>query len=279
MDAYQSFAGVYDQFMDNVPYDGWSDRIHRILLSYGIDSGLVLDLGCGTGQMTRRLRNMGYDMIGVDGSPDMLQIALEKEEDVPLTAGDPGGETPQGDAAARKQGPAPRILYLEQDIRAFELYGTVRAVISVCDCLNYLGSAEDLLQVFRLAENYLDPGGVLVFDMNTEHYYSQVLGQNTYADVRDECSVIWENDNDPEQKEHEYDLTIFLRRESGLYERSQETHIEKAYSPGTVKSLAEQAGLIFEGVYDGYTERKLSGESDRMVFVFRESDRKLRQGR
>ena len=201
--------------------------------------------------MTRRLRDMGYDMIGVDGSEDMLEIALEKED------------------------PSSRILYLEQDMRAFELYGTVRAVISACDCLNYLQSEADLETVFRLVENYLDPGGVFVFDMNTEHYYAQVLGQNTFADVRDECSMIWENDYDPEEGVNEYDLTIFTRQKNGLYRRDQETHIEKAYPFEKVKELAEKAGLIFEEAFDGYSDRKLASESDRMLLIFRESDRKL----
>ena len=251
MAMYESFAQVYDKFMDNVPYDSWAWQLCRILSRYGIDDGLVLDLGCGTGQMTRRLRDRGYDMIGVDGSEDMLQVAMEHEQ--------AGGD----------------ILYLLQDMRAFELYGTVRAVCSCCDCLNYLESEEDLLRVFRLVENYLDPGGIFVFDMNTAYYYEHELAQNVFADVREECTLIWENDYHPDLRENEYDLTIFARIENGLYQRTSETHVEKAYPMETVKRLAEEAGLIFQAAFDGYSERPLAPDSSRMLLVFRESGRKL----
>ena len=251
MAMYESFAQVYDKFMDNVPYDSWSRQLCRILSRYGIDDGLVLDLGCGTGQMTRRLRDRGYDMIGVDGSEDMLQVAMEHEQG-------------RGD-----------ILYLLQDMRAFELYGTVRAVCSCCDCLNYLESEEDLLTVFKLVENYLDPGGIFVFDMNTAYYYEHELAQNVFADVREECTLIWENDYHPDLCENEYDLTIFARLENGLYQRTSETHVERAYPMETVKRLAEEAGLIFQAAFDGYSERPLAPDSSRMLLVFRESGRKL----
>ncbi len=263
MAVYESFARVYDRFMDNVPYDEWAARLHEIFLKRGIDSGLVLDLGCGTGQMTRRFRDFGYDMIGVDGSEDMLEIALEKEH----LPSDPAEDQPEKET----EGDSCPILYLLQDMREFELYGTVRGIYSCCDCLNYLDTKEDLEKVFRLAENYLDPGGIFVFDMNTASYYEDELGQNTFADVRDECSIIWENDYDPDTMENEYDLTIFVRNPDGLYERTQETHLEKAYSFQTVRSLAEKAGLIFDSAFDGYGSGKLNRGSSRMLLIFRKS--------
>ena len=127
MESYTSFAEVYDQFMDNVPYEAWADFLQEILQKEGIRDGLVLDLGCGTGSMTEALAARGYDMIGVDNSEEMLEIAMEKRVE---TGHD--------------------ILYLQQDMQAFELYGTVRAVISVCDCVNYLTDPEELEEVFRL---------------------------------------------------------------------------------------------------------------------------------
>ena len=144
MEAYTSFASVYDTFMDNVPYGEWGRYIQGMLCKYGVKDGIVLDLGCGTGTMTEILAGYGYDMIGVDNSCDMLEIAEEKKE---------------------KSGHD--ILYLMQDMREFELYGTVRAVVSVCDSVNYILEEEDLLEVFSLVNNYLDPGGMFIFDMNT----------------------------------------------------------------------------------------------------------------
>ena len=144
MEAYTSFARVYDTFMDNVPYKEWADYLGKILKEYGIDDGLVLDLGCGTGSMTEMLASSGYDMIGVDNSEEMLGEAMEKRAES-------GHE----------------ILYLEQDMREFELYGTVRAIVSVCDCMNYITEEDDLFTVFKLVNNYLDPDGIFIFDMNT----------------------------------------------------------------------------------------------------------------
>ena len=131
MEAYTSFAKVYDMFMDNVPYEEWCSHLCGMLREDGIENGLILDLGCGTGSLTELLAGEGYDCIGVDLSADMLEIAMEKREQ--------SGHD---------------ILYLEQDMREFELYGTVRAVICVCDSLNYIMEEEDLLQVFRLVNNY-----------------------------------------------------------------------------------------------------------------------------
>lgn len=143
MGSYESFARVYDLFMDNIPYDEWCSYLIELLKEYGIEDGLVLELGCGTGNVTERLFNAGYDMIGVDNSMDMLEIAMEKKEE------------------NKKD-----ILYLLQDMREFELYGTVRAVVSICDSMNYILDYGELVQVFSLVNNYLDPGGIFIFDLN-----------------------------------------------------------------------------------------------------------------
>ena len=177
MEAYGEFARVYDLFMDNIDYEEWADYIQKHLEEQGIRDGLVLELGCGTGTMTGLLAQKGYDMIGVDNSEEMLAEAMEKKME--------SGQD---------------ILYLLQDMQEFELYGTVRAVVSVCDSLNYLTEKEDLLQVFRLVNNYLDPGGVFLFDMNTIHKYRDILGDTTIAENRDEGSFIWDNTFDEENR-------------------------------------------------------------------------------
>ena len=196
MEAYTSFARVYDIFMDNVPYKEWADYLGKILKEYGIDDGLVLDLGCGTGSMTEMLASSGYDMIGVDNAEEMLEIAMEKKVE--------SGHD---------------ILYLLQDMREFELYGTVRAVISACDSVNYITDDEDLTEVFRLVNNYLDPEGLFVFDFNTEYKYREILGEQTIAEDREECSFIWDNYYDEDERINEYELTLFVRDEEQPYKR------------------------------------------------------------
>lgn len=263
---YESFAQVYDTFMDNVPYDEWADFLVRRLKEDGAEDGLVLDLGCGTGQMTSRLADAGYDMIGVDSSVDMLQIARERESSRPGPSGnESSGNEPSQDAPQWHD-----ILYLLQDIRAFELYGTVRAVISTCDTLNYITDREDLLTVFRLVNNYLDPGGLFLFDMNTVTHYRELCADNTFAESRDDCSFIWENEFDPDTGINEYDLTLFLRRENGLYERFFETHREKAWEMEEVRALLEEAGMEFIGAQEAYTGGAVSSDTCRVLICARE---------
>lgn len=247
MAVYGEFADVYDLFMDNVDYPAWSRYLVGLLKKYGISDGLILDLGCGTGTMTELLADAGYDMIGVDSSVDMLQEALKKR-----------------DASGHD------ILYLEQDMRSFELYGTVRAVVSVCDCLNYMTEPEDLLAVFRLVNNYLDPGGMFIFDLNTVHKYEEI-GEQTIAENRDEGSFIWENLYDPEQRLNEYILTLFLREgKSGLYRKEEEIHVQRAYTLEEIKDMLHQAGMDYLGAFAAYTDHAPEKTSDRILVIARE---------
>ena len=245
MEAYTEFAQVYDRFMDNVPYEAWCEGISKILTEHGISEGLVLDLGCGTGTMTRLLRQKGYDMIGVDASAEMLEIA--------------------------RNHPDEGILYLQQDMREFELYGTVAAVVCVCDSLNYITEEEDLLQVFRLVWNYLDPDGVFFFDMNTIYKYKEMLGETTIAENREEGSFIWENYYDPEEQLNQYDLTLYVQDEDDRYVRFEETHIQKAYALERVLELLEKAGLKAEQIFDSDTGEAVMETTGKFCVVARKA--------
>ena len=248
MDAYTGFAEVYDLFMDQVPYEKWSGRIIQILSTYGIRDGLVLDLGCGTGSMTELLAGAGYDMIGVDASEEMLELAYEKRAE--------SGHD---------------ILYLLQDMREFELYGTVRAIVSVCDSLNYITEEEELLHVFRLVRNYLDPDGVFFFDMNTIYKYSKMLGETTIAENREEGSFIWENYYDPEEQLNQYDLTLYIRDEDDRYTRFEETHIQKAYALERVLELLQQAGMKAEQIFDSDTGKEVTDTTGKFCIAARKA--------
>ena len=251
MESYGRFAGVYDVFMDNVNYREWADYIIETLTQDGIRDGLVLELGCGTGTVTEMLADAGYDMIGIDNSEEMLAEAMEKRAE--------SGHD---------------ILYLLQDMREFELYGTVRAVISVCDSVNYITEPEELQEVFRLVNNYLDPKGMFIFDLNTEAKF-QAMGSETIAEVRDEGSFIWENEYDEEEKINSYDLTLFIREEDDLYRRYQETHFERAWSLDEIKKALAEAGMEFVAAYDAFTKNAPRKESDRIYVVAREHGKEV----
>lgn len=244
MDAYTSFAEVYDMFMDNVPYEEWSRYLTELLKEYRIEEGVVCELGCGTGKMTRLLADAGYDMIGVDMSEDMLAIASM--------------ENPQ------------QILYLCQDMRELELYGTVAAVVSVCDSMNYLLEEEDLLEVFQRVNEYLEPGGVFLFDLNTIYKYETLLGETTICENRPEGSFIWENYYDAEEQINEYDLTLFIQEKENLYRKFEETHYQRGYSMEKIRTLLEEAGMEFVTAYDACTKNPPREDSERIYIVARE---------
>ena len=244
MDAYTSFAQVYDLFMDNVPYEMWGEYLAQLFREYGIEEGLLLDLGCGTGKLTRIMAEKGYDMIGVDYSYEMLDIAKSESEE--------------------------SILYLLQDMREFELYGTVRGIYSACDCMNYILEENELRSVFKLVNNYLDPGGVFVFDVNTPYKYRELLAENTIAENRDEGSFIWENYFDEDEQINEYDLTLYIKEEDGRFIRFEETHFQRCYELSMIRRLLEEAGLEFVAMYDAYTKEPVSKESEKVLFVARE---------
>lgn len=249
MDAYTGFAEVYDIFMDNVPYQEWACYIRELLKEHGIEDGLVLELGCGTGTLTECMAEYGYDMIGADNSGEMLELAMKKKE---------------------KSGHD--ILYLLQDMREFELYGTVRAVISACDSVNYILEDEELAEVFRLVNNYLDPGGLFLFDFNTEYKYREILGEQIIAEDREDTSFIWDNYYDEDERINEYELTLFIADDEhkGLYRKYKETHFQRAYTLEEMKRLIERSGLIFIEAYDAYTRKPPGDGSERIVIAARE---------
>ena len=266
-EAYTDFADVYDELMDDVPYEAWKDRIAWLIQEYGVsqrvsgeektlesledalasERDLIVDLGCGTGTLTELLAKDGFDCIGVDNSEAMLAKAMEKKEES-------GSE----------------ILYLLQDMRELSLYSTVGTVVSVCDSLNYLLEEEELLQVFSLVNNYLYPRGLFIFDFNTDYKYREVIGDAVIAENREDCSFIWENFYDPEEGINEYDLTMFLRREGELFERVSETHLQRGYEPAEVEELLKQAGLEVVLMKDADTDGEVTETTERVYAVARE---------
>ena len=247
MEQYTNFAKVYDLFMDNVPYDKWVEQIKDILYKENIKDGLICDLGCGTGAITERLANLGYDMIGIDNSYDMLDVAMEK-----------------------KYASGNDILYLCQDMREFELYGTVRAIISRCDSLNYIRELSELKEVFAWVNNYLDPNGLFIFDMNTEYKYQNILGDNTFAEVREQASFIWENTYDIDKRINEYDLNLFIKLEDDSYKRFEERHVQKAYTFDEILSAIDSSNMVLEKYLDADTYGDVSEKTERILFVARE---------
>lgn len=240
---YHDFAALYDALTTDIPYEKWADYIELLFQKFGQKKPkLVLELACGTGTMTNLLVDRGYDMIALDQSEEMLGVAAEK------TAG-------KG------------VLLLEQDMTDFELYGTVDAILCLLDSVNYVTEDENLERMFHWVANYLEPGGLFIFDVNTPYKFDHVLGENTF--VYDDGQIFYTWENYREEDLAYYDLTFFVKEEDGRYRRFEETHTERVYEPEKLQEALKAAGLHTEAVFHELTLHGPEAETERVFFVVR----------
>lgn len=238
---YQDFSFFYDQFAYDIDYGKFYRYYKKIFEKFGATPKLVLDICCGTGTLTK-LMSQDYEMIGVDASWEMLNVAREKD-------------------------PKEEILYLNQSMTDFELYGTVDVCYSSLDSVNYLLNPQDLLTHFRLVYNYLNPGGLYIFDISTIYKFRYVLGNRTFTDETDAALFLWQNEY--EDRLLTMDLDIFSLREDGSYDRISETHYERGYTPAEITKAAKQCGFTVEAIYDEFTFQAWHSKSTRIFFVLR----------
>ena len=242
MESYKDFARVYDEFMDQTPYDEWLKNILAVFQRYQIpENAMVLDLGCGTGKMARRLAGAGYEITAVDNSMDMLEVAASE-----------GNEG---------------ILYVLQDMVSLELPRQVDAVVSICDCMNYILEKEDLKEVFTRVRRFLKEDGVFMFDMNSHYKYREILACNTFAEDREDASFIWDNFYDEEDRINEYQLSLFIQNEQGTYNKYEELHLQKAYEEEEIRTLLLEAGFLNVSTYDAETMKEVKEDTQRIYFI------------
>lgn len=244
MDAYSKFACVYDKLMFDVPYDKISEIIDSKIKKHYIKNNIILDLACGTGTLTEKLIKKGYEMIGADLSYDMLEIAQQKNPDA---------------------------LFLNQSMDDFELYGTVGTIVCCLDSVNYLTEDGSLSKMFNLCNNYLEPDGLLIFDINTEYKFKNILSDNIFTYDSDEIFYVWENNFSEEDTLCDFYLTFFLK-ENGLYTRFDEVHTERMYKDTEiVKALTENGFEIIEKL-DDFTDKPAKKTSERVMYVCKNID-------
>ena len=246
-EGYSAIAGVYDKLNKEIDYGKWADFFEKCFERFGAKRPeIILDLACGTGRMTRTLSERGYDMIGVDGSADMLSEAYSA-----------GGEG---------------ILYLLQDMRSFELYGTVGATVCCLDSLNYLLDIKELEKTFSLVHNYSDPDALFIFDVNTPYKFENVYSDNAYVleDENEDGGAIfcsWQNFYDRDSKICDFYLSVFEENEDGTYERADEQQKERCYSLDELKGALEFNGFELLGVFDDFEFSTVKNNSERWYFV------------
>ncbi len=247
---YNRFAYVYDSLISDVDYKKWADYYTKIFQRYGLNAPkLGLDLGCGTGSITKELAKRGIEMTGVDLSEDMLMVAREKSEGMD-------------------------ILYLNQDMREFELYGTVDFIVSSLDCINYITDKRDLLRVMKLANNYLNPKGLFVFDINTRYKLENVIGDNTFVLEDDNALCVWQNEYDKKRNLSDFYLTFFIK-EGEEYVRFDEEHTERAYEIEEIKEIIQKSGMKLLKVYHDLSFKNPVKNSERVFFVVQEQGKNV----
>ena len=246
---YEDFAFVYDRLMD-ADYVAFADGYEDIFRRFGTLPHMILDLACGTGTLTVLMAERGYEMIGVEASPEMLSIAREKAE-----------------AAGQD------ILFLCQNMTEFELYGTVDAVYSSLDSVNYLLTEEEVLSAFRWVNNYLLDGALFIFDLNSPYKLQTVLGNNTFVTEENGIFYTWENECDRESGITTFFLNLFCEEEDGAYTRITEEQTERAYSPEEIKVLLEKSGMELLAVYGADMRSEPTHTEERLFFVARAHNR------
>lgn len=246
--SYEVFADFYDALTDNVDYAVLSKTICSLLARHGLNRGLLLDLGCGTGTLSVLLAKAGYEVVGADISPDMLAVAQEK-------------------AFAAGQD----ILFLCQDMTRLDLYGTLDAAVCTLDALNHLPSRAAVEEALRRVSLFLNPGGVFIFDTNTLYKHREVLGNNTFVYDTDEVYCVWQNELQSDEKTVDISLDFFMPAsdDAPIYERASEAFSECAYSGAEWAEMLKNAGFTVLGIFDGYTEKPLTDTSERAVYAVR----------
>jgi len=246
---YLDLAYIYDRLMSDIDYCKWADYIEKIFHYNNHKPKLIVDLGCGTGSFCIEMAKRGYDTIGIDISSEMLSLAVSKSEDTEI-AGD-------------------KLLFLNQDMSEFELYGTADAFVSLMDSVNYVTGKRELKSMFKLVRNYLNPGGLFIFDVNSVYKFEKVLNNNVFYYINDDITYIWANNYNKRTKICEFDLTFFVKDKSDLYKRFDEIHYERAYSVEEISRLINDNGLELIVVYDNLSFNKPLKKSERLFFVCR----------
>ncbi len=243
MDAYNEFAYIYDELMDDFDYDKWADYIREIFEKYGREPRTILEMACGTGNLTHELAQDGYRLTAFDLSEEMLAQAY------------------------KKLGRYKNVNLLNLDMIDFELNRKYDSVIAICDSINYILQEEDLLSSFKNVYEHLEDGGLFIFDINSYYKLKEIIGKNTFVSEGENTFYSWQNYYDDKYDICDFFLTFFVEGQDGKYTRFDEEHSEKAYKVQTIVDLLKKAGFKKIDYYEGFSFREPVKDTQRINFV------------
>lgn len=244
MSSYEAFAHVYDDLTDDVSYPGRAAYFDSLVQQHGGKRGILLDLACGTGSLSEEFSRLGYDVIGVDSSEEMLSVAMNKRVES-------GAD----------------ITYLCQQMQELDLYGTIDTAVCALDSLNHLVDPEQLYRALSRVSLFLEPDGLFLFDVNTPYKHREVLGNNIFVYDYDDIYLVWKNTL-LEDDVISIELDIF-EQEGDVYIRTGESFCERAYSKDQISELLSRAGLEIVGLYHEDSVEPPQPHSERVVYVTR----------
>ncbi len=248
--SYGIFSSVYDILTENVEYEKIAHKVCSLLHENGVDGGLLLDLGCGTGTLSFLLEKTGYDVIGVDASEDMLMVANEKKYDEDSSS-----------------------LFLCQKAEELDLFGTINCAVSCLDTINHIDSLNKVEKAISLVSLFMEMNGIFIFDMNTPYKHENVLSNNTFIYDMDEVYCAWQNTLDKENKKTNIDLDFFIKNEDDeCYERYSESFSEYIYEIEDILSIIKKCGFTLISMNDDYSDKPVDENTERITFVCKKTE-------
>ena len=248
--SYDIFSSVYDILTENVEYERISNKICSLLHKNGVDRGLLLDLGCGTGTLSFLLEQRGFDIIGVDASEDMLAVANEKKYEDNSSA-----------------------LFLCQKAEELDLFGTIQCAVSTLDAFNHIGNIEKIEKAISLVSLFMDMNGIFIFDMNTPYKHTKILGNNTFVYDMDEVYCVWQNSYDKASEKTDIDLDFFIKNEDDdCFERYSESFSEYVYDINEIINIIKKCGFTLLATTDDYSDNPVCDTTERITFICKKTE-------
>lgn len=246
MDAYSVFAKYYDTFTQNIDYKTRAEYFSQAVKKHApnLEGKILIDLGCGTGSLSEEFYKLGYDVVGVDNSIEMLNIANQK-----------------------RMKTKSKILYVNQDITSLDMYGTVDIAVCALDTINHLPDTNSLEKMFQTVSLFLHPDGVFLFDCNTLYKHQKILANNTFTYESEDVLLVWRNEFFTENGTVDITLDIFERSLKNIYSRHQENFQERIFTDKEIKEACEKSFMHIVEVYKEDSFDKPNDQTQRLIYV------------